>query len=439
VKTRFEDILKRIESIDKDVGHLNTVKSKLPDDKPYSSNLQLAFDKQINQLLNERVFLMETVVLDPPPWLLEELNKRGNITLSTLPQIQTGDLSVSSPTEKDVINFLHSLPKTEIHLHLEACLDKGILKQIIKKNHLRVTDDELDSVYNFEGLNGFINLFIFIQSLVQTPSDLQLMIDGLAEYMRNDNIVYAEVFFAPTKFVQNGLDFFEMMDVLVSRIREVKRKDGTDIRLLVDVSRTFGVENALKNLKNVIKLNYEEVIGIGLGGAEGKGPAKGFASVFGLARDSGLRTVAHSGEDEGPWEIWDALKILKAERIGHATSAIQDPQLLEYFVETQTPIEVCLTSNVFTGKYVRKETHHPVRRYYDMGIMTCINTDDPQIFNVSLTYEYFKLYRHLNFTIEELLDLVKKGVYSTFHPDKDILWNRLKEEIEVSKKNFKLQ
>ena len=95
----------------------------------------------------------------------------------------------------------------------------------------------------------------------------------------------------------------------------------------------------------------------------------------------------------------------------------------------QIPIEICLTSNVFTGKYVKKEENHPVREYYDRGVYTCINTDDPEIFDVNLSYEYFKLYRFLNFSIEELIDLIKKGIFATFHPDKEALWKRVNSEI----------
>lgn len=439
MKIKLHEILGRIESIDRDVGELNSIKSKLPENKSYSSSLHVAFDQQINKLLSEKGSLMETVIEDPPAWIIEELNKRGNITVKSLPATLHGDLSIANPSEKDIISFIQSLPKTEVHLHLEACVNRQTIKHLIRKNNLKVTDEELENVFNFEGLNGFIGVFYFIQNLIRSTDDLKYMIDSLAEYLRSDNIIYAEVFFAPTKFMQNGLDFFQMMEVIVKRIREIKNQDGTEIKVIVDVSRSFGTDNAMLNLKNVLKLKYKEVIGIGLGGAETKGPARDFASVFQLAKDSGLRVVAHSGEDDGPWEIWDAIKLLGVERIGHGVSAVQDPKLLDYLKETRIPIEICLTSNIFTGKYVRREHFHPVRQYYDKDIMLCINTDDPEIFNVNLSSEFFKLYRYLNFTIPEIISLVKKGVYSTFSEDKESLWKRVEAGINKSKLNFKLQ
>ncbi|EMG20029.1 adenosine/AMP deaminase domain protein, partial [Leptospira interrogans serovar Copenhageni str. LT2050] len=128
-----------------------------------------------------------------------------------------------------------------------------------------------------------------------------------------------------------------MIDFLVNRIREEKENDGIVIRLLVDVSRSFGPENAMKNLDRVLKLRHPEVIGIGLGGAELMGPARDYQGVFQKAREAGLRVVAHSGEDDGPWAIWEAVELLKAERIGHGTSAIQDPELVKYLRENHIP------------------------------------------------------------------------------------------------------
>ncbi|MCB1159154.1 MAG: adenosine deaminase [Leptospiraceae bacterium] len=438
MKASIEKILDRIQSIDRDVNELNRLKSRLPLNRPYSPNVQLAFDYQINHLLSERVSLMEIVIQEPPSWIQEENKKRGKITLHTLDEIRTADLSLEKPSEKDVRSFIQSLPKTEVHLHLEACLDKKTLLQLIEENNIQTSEEELENVLHFEGLNGFINAFFFIQSIIKKEENLGYMVDSLAEYMRADNILYAEVFFAPSKFIQNGLNFQRMVEIIIERIREKKAEDGTDIKLLIDVSRSFGRENAMRNLEYVLELDYPEILGIGLGGAELKGPAKNFALIFEKARAAGLHTVAHSGEDDGPWEIWDAVKVLGAERIGHAVSAVQDPALVEYLAEKQIPVEICLTSNIFTGKYVRREQHHPVRKYYDSGLLTCINTDDPKIFNVNLSDEYLKLYQYLNFSLKEILDLIQKGVQSTFHPNKEALWKTMQSKISELKKDYKL-
>lgn len=437
--TTIEQIFKRITSIDKDVAELNRLKGNVPTSKAYSSAIQLSFDKHINELLKERMSLIETIEQNAIPLQYPFLKIGNQKSLDNLFQsFSQGDLSVRNVKEQDVLNFLRIIPKTEIHLHIEACVNKDILKNLIKKNKIRISQDAFENKFNFNDLGGFIDLFLFIQSVIKSPEDLAYMISSLAHYLRSNNIVYSEVFFAPTKFIKNGIDFFEMVDVLVEKIHQIKEEDGTEIRLIIDVSRSFGPENAMENLKKILKLKYKEVIGIGLGGAELLGPAKDYEKVFKKAKDAGLRTVAHAGEDDGPWSIWDSLLLLNAERIGHGTSAIQDQKLVDYLKDYQIPVEICITSNVFTGKYVLKEQDHPVRHYYDYGLMTPINTDDPEIFGVNLTYEYFKLFRFLNFSIDELINLVKMGVYSTFHENKDSLWKNIQDKIDEIKPSFKL-
>jgi len=442
MEVQFAEILNRVSVIDRDIAELNRLKGRLPADRPYSPSLQLTFDKQINTLLNERVGLMELPVLNPPTWLFPKesgMVSTEEVTfLKERKALLAGDLSLPHPNEQDVINFIRDIPKTEIHLHLEACVNKETLKFLYKKNGIEVTDKEFEDKYNFKDLNGFIQVFFFVQGAVKEASDLGYFIDSLADYLRSNNIVYSEAFFAPSKFIQNGLDFDEMIEVMVTRIRQIEVKDGITIRLLVDVSRSFGPVNAMNNLNRVLGVKHKEVIGIGLGGAELMGPAKDYAEVFKKAREAGLRCVSHSGEDDGPWAIWDAVSLCKAERIGHGTSAIQDPELMKYMKDNRIPIEICVTSNVFTGKYVRKEQNHPVRYYYDQGMMLSINTDDPEIFNVNLTYEYFKLYRFLDFSLDELIDLVRQGVYCTFHPQKESLWLEMEEKINSIKAKYNL-
>ena len=440
MKANFEQILKRIAIIDRDISELNRLKNRLPNDRPYFEGLNSTFEQQITTLSIEKKSLLGLSVKNPPAWLISHLNGNAVLEENKAEEIEEEIINFSpiSPTEPDIMQFFKVMPKTEVHLHLEACINRATLKELLNKNEVEYTEEEFEEKFNFKDLNGFIQLFFFIQSAIKEEDDFTYLIDSLAEYMREDNIIYAEVFLAPTRFIQNGLNFNKIIETIVQRIREIKEDEGFEIRLLIDVSRSFGVDNAMANLERVLRIKHEEVIGIGLGGAELMGPAKDYEPVFKLARESGLHCVAHAGEDDGPWSIWDTLKYLQAERIGHGTSAIQDPELMEYFKENRIPIEVCRTSNIFTGKYVRKEENHPVRQYYDAGIVTCINTDDPEIFNVKLSDEYFKLYQHLNFTVDEVIDLLKKGVFSTFHPRKDKLWKKIESDIRRLKTKFNL-
>ncbi len=439
MKSNFEQILKRIAIIDRDIAELQRLHKRLSEDRPYYKDLHIVFEKQIYDLLKEKNEILSLSIQNPPAWLTQLNGKEFTKPESHYIPENIVNFSPISPFNGDeVYQLIKQFPKTEVHLHLEACINKETLHFLFEKNEIPFDENEFHEKFNFKDLNGFIQLFFYIQSAIKEEEDFAYILDSLADYLREDNIVYAEVFLAPTRFVQNGLDFTKMMEIIIERIRDIRKEDGTDIRILIDVSRTFGLDNALANLEKVLQVSHhEEILGIGLGGAELLGPAKDYERVFRIAREAGLHCVAHAGEDDGPWSIWDSLKYLQVERIGHGTSAIQDPELIEYLKENRIPIEICLTSNLFTGKYVRKAENHPVRYYYDSGLMLCINTDDPEIFNVKLTDEYYKLYRHLNFTTEEIIDLIKKGVYSSFHPRKDKLWKKM--ELDIQKIQSKLQ
>lgn len=194
----FSEILNRIAVIDRDIAELNRLKSRLPADRPYSPTIQLTFDKQINTLLNERVSLMELPILHPPLWLLSKEGLEPSVESSVLKErrsLLAGDLSVPHPNEQDVINFIREIPKTEVHLHLEACVNKETLKFLYKKNGIEVTDKEFEDKYNFKDLNGFIQVFFFVQGSVKEASDLGYFIDSLAEYLRSNNIIYCVSFF----------------------------------------------------------------------------------------------------------------------------------------------------------------------------------------------------------------------------------------------------
>lgn len=437
MKITFEEIYRRIQALNREVDELNLLKRKLPDHRAYSTDLQVSFDRVVNDLLNQKLELEQLEVESPPTDLIESIL---TVDMATASRIQVNRQVLSRPDEQDaqIIEFLRAIPKTELHLHMEACISRETLMGIMDSHNTVYKPEEIDQLYNFKNLQEFIKLFLFILDQIKQPEDFILIFENLKSYCIANNIRYAEVFYAPSKLIQNGLPFPELARLLDNLSRDCRLAGGPDIRYLVDVSRTFGPENASNNLQRLLKSKTNSHIGIGLGGAELMGPAKDYRDVFAQAKAEGLRTVAHSGEDDGPWSIWDTVRILKAERVGHGTSAIQDPDLLIYLQEKQIPIEICLTSNLFTGKYVRRAEDHPVRRYYDDGIICTINTDDPEIFNVDLTTEYYNHYKHLNFTITELVDIIRMGIYGSFHPDPNSLWLQFKTEIDAKRELYSL-
>ncbi len=435
---RLEQIFNRIAEIDRDVEELKRLRTRIPTGRDFTEELQISFDRAINSLQDEKIALEELEVENPPQDLVEEIMAVDMATASRIHVDRAAPIFEPTVDEKRVIEFLRAMPKTEVHLHMEACISRDTLAGMLERNHIEYDIEEVGKLYQFSNLQEFIKLFLFILDSVKSPDDFELIFKNLRDYLISNNVRYAEVFFAPSRLIANGLDFKEMAQTLDRLSRQCRQERGPDVRFLVDVSRTFGPENASKNLQRVLGAGYNSIVGIGLGGAELMGPARDYKEVFAQAHAEGLHAVAHAGEDDGPWSVRDAVELLKAERIGHGTSTIQDPSLLRVIREKQIPIEICLTSNLFTGKYVRRPEDHPVRRYYDEGILCTINTDDPEIFNVSITDEYFKHYKHLKFSISEIVDLVRQGIYSTFHGDKATLWAGFRKEIEDLRGDYRL-
>ncbi len=432
---RLQQVLDCIDTIDRDLTELARLKTKMPLGHGFSQPLQMALEKQINHLLNQRIGLQELEIEMPSEEIRKEIFFSDHVSSSSiLAERKPVDFTRATAWEEQLFSFLREMPKVEIHLHMEACIAKETLSCIMEKNNIPYDRQQMEKLYDFKNLQEFINLFLYILDAIKVADDFELIFKNLRKYLEENNILYAEVFLAPSRMIANNLNFNEIAEVLDHLSVACRQEGGPQVKYLIDVSRTFGPENAAKNLRRILNAKKDSIIGIGLGGAELMGPARDYAEVFAQAKAEGLHCVAHAGEDDGPWSIRDSVVLLGAERIGHATSAIQDPSLMDLMRTRQVPIEVCLTSNIFTGKYVRQEKDHPVRRYYDEGLICTVNTDDPEIFNVSLSEEYYKYYKYLNFNLSELIDLNCQGVYSTFHPNPHRLWKEFEAQITELKK-----
>ncbi|MDR2899988.1 MAG: adenosine deaminase [Treponema sp.] len=320
-------------------------------------------------------------------------------------------------------NILLNMKKTEIHLHLEGIASPDTIWELMQKNNLQYSGisskEDIVRRFRVENLDQFIDLYInIIQNSLKTEDDMALLMRDAGTYLQANNIAYAEIFFAPSKFLKMGLDYGLIKDVLSEGSRILQESYHTEVKFLVDVSRTFGLDNAMNNLDLVLanRAAHKDapIIGIGLGGSEKYGPAKDYAKVFEKARAEGLHVVAHAGEDMGPESVWDTINYLHVERIGHGISSIQDEKLIDYLAEERIPLEVCPTSNLFTQAYATTIENHPVKNMFDKQVYVTINTDDPSIFSTSLIDEYMLLFQHKIFTKEEILLLVERNIDASF-------------------------
>ena len=341
--------------------------------------------------------------------------------------------------------LLTEIPKTEIHLHLEALATVDTIWDLMKKHNITYkevsTKADLQKKYQITSLNEFLDVFInIVQNCFKSEEDIDYLIHDALTYLERNNIVYAEIFFAPSKLIINGLQFSSMVSRLDDGAKMLKKEHGREVKFIIDVSRSFGVENAEKNLQLTLDNLTKNIVGIGLGGAESTGPAKDYAGVFTKAAENGLHVVAHAGEDVGPESIWDTINLLKAERIGHGTSAIQDKKLMDTLAANNIPIEVCPTSNLYTQKYVTVLEEHPIREFFDNGMAVTVNTDDPTLFGIDLVDEYMSLTNKDFFKPAEILQLVKNNLFATFlsKKRKNEIWKDAESIIQTYKDKITL-
>lgn len=286
------------------------------------------------------------------------------------------------------MSFYDSMPKVELHLHLEGAIPPDALWKLIEQaggDPLVRSRQALDKQFTYRDFAHFIEIWVWKNQYLSSYEAFAFAAEAVAARLAEQNIVYAEASFSPTDFEMHQL----RPGPLALAIREcLDRVEGTKVALIVDLVRETGTFRAGCTLDAVREVAQEAgVIGVGIGGSEVGNPPEQFAAVFRRAAESGLRLAAHAGETAGPESIWGALRALNVERIGHGVRAIEDAELMEHLVEQQIPLETCPTSNLRTG-VVSRWDGHPVNDLIAAGANVTINTDDPAMFGSTLAGEY---------------------------------------------------
>lgn len=312
-------------------------------------------------------------------------------------------------------SFILSLPKAELHLHLEGSIEPRTLLELRQRHGIDGASlAEVAQLYNYADFTGFLRAFKDVTGHLRTPEDYELITYRLMEHLKTQKVLHAEVTVSVGVCLWRKQDFPAIFAGL-ERGRQRGEKDfGVSLLWIFDAIRQFGAEKAGKVLDLAIQFRDRNVVAFGIGGDERQGPPELFKDVYARAADNGLHLTAHAGESAGPESVWGALNI-KAERIGHGLHAGQDPELIEELAERQVPIEICVTSNLRTG-CCPDRAQHPVRRYFDQGLMLTLATDDPAMFHTTLTSEYELVQQTFDFSDEHLRELARNSFEASFLP-----------------------
>ncbi len=232
-----------------------------------------------------------------------------------------------------------------------------------------------------------------------STEDFTFIASKVAADLAEQNILYAEAFYSPGDFARHGLQPQRLTDAIRQGLSV--HAERVHVNLVADLIRDFGPERGLRWLREVDEVKHLGVVGIGIGGSEQRFPPEPYEAVYREARDRGFRTSAHAGEAAGPESVWGAVRSLHVDRIGHGTRAVEDPALVALLAECRIPLEMCPISNVRTA-VVPSLSAHPIRTFFEAGVLVTVNTDDPKMFNTSLEDEYEALATELGFTWTEL-------------------------------------
>jgi adenosine deaminase/aminodeoxyfutalosine deaminase len=310
--------------------------------------------------------------------------------------------------------FIRQLPKAELHLHVEGTVEPATLYELRQRHGDHATLAETEALYRYSDFQSFLMAFKEISAHLRGPDDYELITYELMQRLKQDNVLHAEVYVAVGVCLYRKLDFAAIFEGLDRGRARGAREFGVSLLWIFDATRHFGAEAAQQVFELAARYQDRHVIGIGIGGDEQKAPPELFRSVYGYAEDNGLRLTAHAGETASPESIWGALN-LHAERIGHGFTAGQDADLIEELSYRQIPVEICLTSNLRTG-VCKTISEHPVKSYFDQGVMITLNTDDPALFGTTLSREYQMAQKHFEFTDEHLREIARNSFEASFLP-----------------------
>ncbi|MEU7166505.1 adenosine deaminase [Streptomyces morookaense] len=312
--------------------------------------------------------------------------------------------------------FIAGLPKAELHVHHVGSASPRIVAELAARHPdspVPTDPEALADFFTFRDFAHFIEVYLSVVDLIRDAEDVRLLTYEVARDMARQNIRYAELTVTPYSSTRRGIPDAAFVEAIEDARKAAESELGVVLRWCFDIPGEAGLEAAEETARIACDLRPDGLVSFGLGGPEIGVPRPQFKPYFDRAIAAGLHSVPHAGETTGPQTIWDALTELRAERIGHGTSAPQDPALLAHLAEHRIPLEVCPTSNLAT-RAVTDLDRHPVREMVSAGVLVTINSDDPPMFGTDLNTEYGVAARLLDLDAAGVAALARNAVEASF-------------------------
>jgi adenosine deaminase len=314
---------------------------------------------------------------------------------------------------------LLSLPKVELHLHLEGSIRSAIVSALTARHGVQVSEEEVRRRYSYSDFLGFLEAFKWVTSFLRTPDDYALIVQDLGEQLLAQNVVYAEVTLSVGVMLLRNQRPERNFEAIL-RAAEPFESRGLKLFWIFDAVRQFGPDAAQQVVDAARNAASKKIVAFGIGGDELSIPTIAFRSVYDSAASFGLHRLIHAGEIGGPEKIREAVELLGVERIGHGIAAIHDPSLMDLLADRRIPLELCPGSNVLTGALARQLAQpdatiesHPLPQLLRHGIPVTLSTDDPTMFHTDLATEYRHAHR-MGLSESELSYLIQMSFTHAF-------------------------
>ena len=318
----------------------------------------------------------------------------------------------------DLHALIAALPKAELHLHLEGSLEPEQLMEFAARNQVDIpfkTLEEVRAAYDFSNLQDFLDIYYQGMSVLQTEADFHDLTDAYLQRCHADNVKHVEVFFDPQGHTERGLPFDTPIKGILSALDAAKEKYGISYRLIMCFLRHLSEEDAFATLEQAEPW-LDRIDGVGLDSSEVGHPPSKFARVFEAARNKGLKVVAHAGEEGPPDYVWEALDVLKVDRIDHGNRALEDDALVARIVEEQLTLTVCPLSNLSLC-VIDDLAKHPMKKMLDLGLRATINSDDPAYFGGYVNQNYRETADALGLSKDDIVTIARNSFLGAFMDD----------------------
>ena len=315
----------------------------------------------------------------------------------------------------------NKIPKVELHLHLDCSLSFDVVNRINPLIEIDEYRSSFQAKPNSSSLNDYIKCADRAIELMQTRENLELVVEDLFKQLKKENVIYAEIRFAPLLHCSQNLDENKVVEIICNKAKIESEKNNINYGLILCTLRHYSKKQSLKTVRLVNQYKNNGVVGFDIAADEAGYPLDNHIEAFNYAKSNGLNITAHAGEAKGPESIWESIKKLHTKRIGHGVRCVEDLELVSYLSENDYHLEISLTSNIKTRTYKTFE-EHPLNKIYNSSISISLNTDGRTISNTDLSLEYKIAEEKFGWTIDKIkkcnLEAIKHSFTSSSNKSK---------------------